>query len=213
MRRIIFFSLSLILIVLIAMGLTFYLSQKHFKLKLLEIETENLKKIESLRHELELTKKELRKAQKIIELSQYYTFLSRTCGYEYEVSVPLVKTVIECLDRDNPYGYTYSEILSLILIESGFNSKVVSKAGAIGLMQIMPSTAKEFGVENEAMLFNPMKNIELGIKILNKYTEISGGDKMIGLLKYNRGPKRVEQLMQQGKDPYNLYPYQVKTTG
>ena len=85
-----------------------------------------------------------------------------------------------------------------------WNPKVVSKAGAMGLMQIMPSTgkwlAKSEGVEwtsPEAVLFNPIHNIRLGTRYLSKL--INTYDLEGGLAAYNGGWKRAKKWLANDK--------------
>jgi soluble lytic murein transglycosylase-like protein len=82
-------------------------------------------------------------------------------------------------------------VKAIIAVESEWNHNAVSKKGAIGLMQVMPSTAKGYGVERHE-LFNPEKNIETGCRILKDYQRTSK-TLHIALIKYSGGAKNYYQ--------------------
>jgi hypothetical protein len=81
-------------------------------------------------------------------------------------------------------------INSVIRAESGFNNRAVSKKGAQGLMQLMPQTASQLGVQNS---FDPKANVEGGTKYLRELLEKYDYDVPKALAAYNAGPKRVDQ--------------------
>lgn len=87
------------------------------------------------------------------------------------------------------YNIDPSLITAIISAESSFNAKAVSKKGALGLMQLMPETAKAMGVRNP---FNPEENIEAGVRYL-KYLYNRFGDLELALAAYNAGPSHVEK--------------------
>ena len=78
---------------------------------------------------------------------------------------------------------------SVIQVESNYNPFAVSSAGARGLMQLMPSTAREFGVRDS---FDPQQNIEAGVKYL-KYLKDLYQDDRLALAAYNAGPAAVQK--------------------
>jgi hypothetical protein len=86
---------------------------------------------------------------------------------------------------------------SVIHAESGFNSHAVSPKGARGLMQLMPATAHQLGV-NDA--FDPQANVEGGSHYLRELLERYNFDLVKALAAYNAGPERVEQY--QGVPPF-----------
>jgi soluble lytic murein transglycosylase-like protein len=79
---------------------------------------------------------------------------------------------------------------SVIHAESGFNSRAVSPKGARGLMQLMPGTANQLGV-NDA--FDPQSNVAGGSRYLRELLERYNFDLVKALAAYNAGPQRVEQ--------------------
>jgi len=88
-------------------------------------------------------------------------------------------------------------VRALIHAESAFNSKATSRAGAQGLMQLMPATAKELGVKNA---FNPSQNINGGVKYLAQLLRQFGGDTRLATAAYNAGPNAVKKY--HGIPPY-----------
>ena len=79
-------------------------------------------------------------------------------------------------------------IRAVIQIESGWRRDAVSSKGAMGLMQLMPRTAAMLGVEDA---FDPIQNIEGGVKYLAQLTDIYKGDIEKALAAYNAGRSRV----------------------
>ncbi|GAB6597359.1 lytic transglycosylase [Bacillus cereus] len=96
--------------------------------------------------------------------------------------------IIERVSRT--YGIPKTLIQKMIEVESNFNPKTVSHAGAMGLMQLMPANVKEMGIKNP---FSPAESIEGGVKELSGYLKRNNGDLVLALASYNAGPGNVRK--------------------
>jgi soluble lytic murein transglycosylase-like protein len=95
---------------------------------------------------------------------------------------------------------------NLVRQESGFNPKAGSHAGAQGLTQLMPATAKGLGVSDP---FDPAQALEGGAKYLRQQLDTFGGDYTKALAAYNAGPGAVQR--HGGVPPYAETQHYVKT--
>ena len=90
---------------------------------------------------------------------------------QHEVSPLLVKAVIQA--------------------ESNFNPSAISHKGAVGLMQVMPSTARSMGVSDP---MDPQKNIVAGVKYLKTLLILFNGDEKLAIAAYNCGPEAMKRF-------------------
>jgi soluble lytic murein transglycosylase-like protein len=88
------------------------------------------------------------------------------------------------------YGVDQDLIVSVIAVESNFDSKAISRRNARGLMQLLPETAGLMGVQN---IFDPKQNIEAGTRYLHDLLLRYNNDLVLALAAYNAGPLRVQQ--------------------
>lgn len=83
-------------------------------------------------------------------------------------------------------------VLGLIQVESGFRKYAVSKAGAIGYMQVMPFWTRQIGDGDRARLFHMQANLRFGCVILRHYLDLERGDLFLALGRYNGSRGRAE---------------------
>lgn len=90
----------------------------------------------------------------------------------------------------NKNGLDEDFVKAVINQESGFNPNATSRCGAMGLMQLMPSTAQGLGVTDA---YDAEQNIEGGTKYLKGLMDRFGNDKSLALAAYNAGPNAVKK--------------------
>jgi soluble lytic murein transglycosylase len=98
---------------------------------------------------------------------------------------PYAREITEAADR---YGIPERLVTAVIRAESGFNPRAVSRKGAQGLMQLMPSTASVLGVRNS---FDPRENIDGGVRHLRGLLDRFPGNLPFAIAAYNAGEKAV----------------------
>lgn len=148
--------------------------------------------LENTKGELNLVRSQLEWANKVIRYSTMYAINVRLATDIYEASIR------EGIDPELAFR--------LVGVESEFNDHAISKVGALGLTQLMPSTAVQIekGVTRE-QLFQPRTNLRIGFKYLRSLLEMYKGDVRLALLAYNRGEDAVWRDMKAGINPGNGY--------
>jgi soluble lytic murein transglycosylase-like protein len=111
---------------------------------------------------------------------------------------PSYKSVRQILqDASSTHDIDYELLQALIATESGFNTSAVSPKGAIGLMQLMPDTARRYGVDSdrhgplERKLTDPRVNIRAGVRYLRDLINMFPGELELALAAYNAGEGAV----------------------
>jgi soluble lytic murein transglycosylase-like protein len=147
-------------------------------------------RLEAAEGELALARVQIERANAVFKYSSHYQIPADLTASIYDIALS------EGIEPE--VGFR------LVQIESNFKLKALSYAGAVGYTQIQPATAKfyEPGLTEE-QLYSSDVNLRLGFRflkdLLNKYDQ----DWELALLAYNRGPARVEAILQQGGDPHN----------
>jgi len=148
--------------------------------------------LEATRGELAVARLQLERANAIIDYSTHYNIAADLAAAIYDVALS--------------EGVDPGLAFRLVKIESGFTLKAKSKAGAIGYTQVLPSTARlyEPGLTTK-QLYDRSTNLRLGFRYLRDLLERYDGSLRLALLAYNRGPGRVQELLDAGRDPQNGY--------
>jgi hypothetical protein len=105
----------------------------------------------------------------------------------------------------NSYDVDPALVRAIIMAESSYNPKAVSKKGAKGLMQLMPKTAEYLGIEDS---FNPEHNIDAGVRYFKELLDQFNGDVKLALAAYNAGSRRVREY--KGIPPFKATQHYVK---
>lgn len=132
-----------------------------------------------------------------------------TYAEEYRIPTSLAKDIYKAAVVHEISPRT---AFGLVRAESSFRTAATSPVGAIGLTQLMPSTARWLapGVTTKD-LRNPQTNLNLGFKYLKDLKEKYDGDEKLALLAFNRGPGTVDKLLKRGGNPDNGYAEKVWT--
>jgi soluble lytic murein transglycosylase-like protein len=121
--------------------------------------------------------------------------IQSTSGSSFEVDMDKVYSQVK--ESSDKYNVDPNLILAVMKAESGFNKNAVSRAGAIGLMQLMPQTARSLGINP----YNHIENVEGGTLYLKKMMDMFGQDISLALAAYNAGPQNVKKYG--GIPPFN----------
>jgi len=148
--------------------------------------------LEAARGELAVARLQLDRANAIIEYSTRYGIAADLSAAIYDLALA--------------EGVDPALAFRLVKTESNFSAGATSKAGAIGYTQILPSTARLFepGLTTK-QLYAPRTNLRLGFRYLRDLLERYDGELGLALLAYNRGPAKVQELLDAGRDPQNGY--------
>ena len=115
--------------------------------------------------------------------------------FEPGLGSPTVESAIQAAAQR--HNVDASLVRAIVQVESNFNPRAVSNKGALGLMQLMPKTAKSLKVSNA---FDPQQNIDAGVRHLKTLLNNFGGDIELSLAAYNAGETAVQH--HRGVPPY-----------
>jgi soluble lytic murein transglycosylase-like protein len=148
--------------------------------------------LESVRGELAVARLQLDRANAVIGFSGHYL-----------LPADLAEAINDIALAE---GIEPGLAFRLVMVESRFDPQARSSAGAIGLTQILPSTARVYepGLSTE-QLYDRGTNLRLGFRYLRNLLERYDNDLEHALLAYNRGPAKVQELLKAGMDPRNGY--------
>ena len=148
--------------------------------------------------ELELARLEVNRLARINQYSAAHRIPADLAESIYEIAIA------EGIDPRLAFG--------LVSVESDFTRRAISSKGAVGLTQVMPSTAfwLQPGLDYDD-LFEPDTNLRLGFRYLRMLLTQYRGDLRLALLAYNRGPGRVDNILRTGGNPSNGYAGAVST--
>lgn len=129
------------------------------------------------------------------------TKVENTNKVDYSNMTDVKKEIYKSVDKySKMYGVDKNLVLAVIKAESNFNPKCISSAGAMGVMQLMPVTAKEEGVTDP---YNIDQNIRGGVSQLRKHLKRYNGNVEMALMGYNAGDGTVQR--RGVKTPSDIY--------
>lgn len=184
---------SYVLVAFVAGGTLSFASQRTLDAVALEMELRRTQQqLKARQGELELVR---------IELDRLYTVLRRS--ERHHIPADLAADIYDIARQE---GIDPAIAFSLVRVESGFARNAISSKGAVGLTQLMPSTARflQPGLSYQE-LFDRQTNLRIGFRYLRQLVDQYDGDLRLALLAYNRGPTRVDSIRRAGGDPANGY--------
>lgn len=147
------------------------------------------------------------------EARRFRELNTRPFGYalRYSISHDLATSIHDAAHRE---GIDPELAFRLVRVESNFNPRARSYAGALGLTQLMPGTARSIDRRmDRARLLDPDENLRVGFRYLRNLIDYYDGDVRLALLAYNRGENSVDRDLRRGRDPENGYSGKVLGRG
>lgn len=150
------------------------------------------RELENAAGEAALLRAQVARANTVMEYSSRYGITAKLAATIFDVALA------ERLDPELAF--------QMVKLESGFNPRAVSRVGALGLAQVMPTTARFFdrSVTREK-LFDPRTNLTIGFRYMRRLITTYDGNVRMALLAYNLGEERVAQARRDGKNPMDGY--------
>jgi len=136
--------------------------------------------------------------------------------YSSNIEIEEAKLLADLIKKEcKRYNLNPYLVLAIIKVESSFNPMAVSSKGAVGLMQMMPETAryiapkKGINIDDESIIADPLVNVELGIyyfyNLLKRYNKLESA-----LFAYNYGPTKFETLISREDSKVKVPKYVTK---
>lgn len=131
---------------------------------------------------------------------------------QYAISPELAEMIHE---EARAQGIDPELAFRLVRVESRFHTRARSRAGALGLTQLMPGTARGLDrrMRTAEAILEPRANLRVGFRYLRGLIDRYKGDVRLALLAYNRGEGAVDRSLRRGRDPENGYSRKVLGTG
>lgn len=142
----------------------------------------------------------------LAEYNQDYILASQLARYATKFNI-VTSANYPIIDNVKMKNKEKSLLHAIVKQESGFNTKAISKAGAIGYMQIMPNTAREIAKKlkisysKRKLAQDPEYNIKLGSYYINYLMKKFDGSYVLSVASYNAGPSNVKKWMVRNGDP------------
>ena len=148
--------------------------------------------LENVTGEATLLRAQLERANRVIQFSSRYDIPADLAATIFDVALT------ERLDPELAF--------ELVRLESNFNPRAMSRVGAIGLAQVMPSTAVLYDrTVSRDDLYDPKTNLRIGFTYLRRLIGLYGGDVRLALLAYNVGEAQVDKARAEGRNPLDGY--------
>lgn len=133
---------------------------------------------------------------------------ARMYAERYNISDELARLILASAVEE---GVDPELAFRIVRVESVFKPNARGPSGALGLVQLMPSTARAIdrSLRTEAQIMEPETNLRTGFRYLRRLIERYNGDVRLGVLAYNRGENAVDRALRGGRDPENGYSSKV----
>ena len=150
------------------------------------------RELENAAGEASLLRAQIERSNRVISFSTRYEIPANLAGTIFDVALT------ERVDPELAFR--------LVKLESDFNVRATSRVGAVGLVQVMPSTAVQFDRSiTREKLYDPHTNLRIGFQYLRRLIAAYHGNVRLALLAYNVGEDAVDQARRTGKDPLDGY--------
>lgn len=135
-----------------------------------------------------------------------------TYARRWRISASLARTIHDAARAE---GIDPELAFRLVRVESNFDPRARSRAGALGLTQLMPYTARAIDrtMNTRERVLRPEANLRVGFRYLRRLLGHYRGDVRLALLGYNRGEGAVDRDLRRGRDPENGYSRLVLNVG